>query len=373
MAEPVLQRKQSEYEAVSVRQHKAMLQDGRTLTETGRLADRRDVRPIQLKGAAPVTQRVLDISSSKSNRNPYHELKYADFQSLNKREHLGLTIPSWLWLKRLAQSQYKVTFSTWKEAITAYNEYEKMKVQLSKPQPIKSKVFRFGASVPDPLSMNDAHGIVGMGDSIQARFPVNSSTFVSPGGSADFFGTDMRMRGANVVDIPLSEIKDDNLKDGQRARAVTFIQSCFKGHNIATNIVIFDAISSGSALRLLKELIAEALNISAGRIHLLALNNPPGADGKKFIADGHASHIHATEENRPHANYVKSRIEFQDYKGIGRKYPKNPVGNLTAKTAGQKLAENSGMNAKLMAILFAMHEVAAKDFVEAEDSSDDEE
>ncbi|MGZ5051462.1 MAG: eCIS core domain-containing protein [Methylobacter sp.] len=326
-----------------------------------------------VQSAKPVVQRILDISKSQSDRNPYRELKYHDFKALNKRKHLGLTIQSWLWLKRVAASKYKVTFSTWKEAIATYDEYQEIKDQLSQPQPIKSKVFRFGKSEPEPLSMNDAHGIVAMGDWIESKFSVKNSTFVSPGGSADFFGTDMRMRGAKVVDIPLSGIKDENLQGQQRERAISFIENCFKGHNVATNIVVFDAISSGSALRLLKELIAEALHISEERIHLLALNNPPGSEGQKFIKDKHAQQIDVTGENKQHASYVKSRIEFQEYKDIGRKYPKNPVGELTEKTANQGLAENPGMNAKLMAILFAMHEVAAEDFVEKDDSDVDEE
>jgi hypothetical protein len=47
MAEPVLQRKQSEEEAVAVRQHKVVLQDNRRPMSTGKVADGRTAQPVQ--------------------------------------------------------------------------------------------------------------------------------------------------------------------------------------------------------------------------------------------------------------------------------------------------------------------------------------
>lgn len=314
-------------------------------------------------------QRVLVIGSSPNT--PHHNLKYQQFQALNKKKrNLGLTVPAWLWLKKLAASKKIVSFSTWREAIDAYNDYKKLTSQLQQPQPIKGPEFRYGESPVEPLSMNDAHGIVGIANWIENMHPIASSTYVSPGGSADFFGTAMRMHGGQVVDIPLSGIKDDKVGGKQRQRAITFISRCFGATQPKKNVVIFDAISTGSALLILKDLIAEALHLDEANIYLVGLNNPPGADGKKVVSEKKVSIV--DQKDKPHVAYVKSRLQNQSYKTFGRKYPKNQVGDLNDLTADRRVKEVGGMNGKLMATLFAMHEVASSPFVEAPDEEGSE-
>ncbi len=310
--------------------------------------------------ASPVIQRVLDITAS--TKTPFTKLKYAQFQSLSKR--YKVPIKAWVWLREVALSPLKITFDNWKTALGSYNYYKSISKQLRKPQTSEKREFRFGASKPASLNMKDAHGLSGMTKWILDEHPISQSTYISPGGSADLVATAVRAFGGEVIDIPLSGIKEDNLKDGKRDRAITFIKKCFHGKSVKSQLVIFDAISTGSALKLLKELIADALTKSPQSIKLVALNNPPGHEGKALVQSGAVDVVSNTSD---HVSYAKSRIENQSYKDFGRKYPKNQVGELTDSSASRLVKPSPGMSDQLMTLILAMLNVSSKPFVEKQE------
>jgi hypothetical protein len=323
-------------------------------------------RPVSGGAARPPVQRVLDIASS--DTGPYSVLKYRQFQMLFKRKSLGLTIPAWVWLKKLAASALRITYDTWQSAIAGHARYTELVEQLGQPQEIKRSELRYGKAPPAPLAMNDAHGLIGMADWIQQTHPIASTTYVSPGGSADFIATVMRMRGGDVVDVPLSDIKRD--KVGKvRPQALEFLRTCFRGARLRSRVVIFDTLSTGSALILLKEMLVEAIHVPAERIVLVALNGPLTADAADLVRTGK---INVVPNQSDHVSYAKSRLRDQAYKDSARTYPKNPVGDLDAEKARKPVAPVRGARDELMTIMLAMQEVADEDFIEKEETEDAE-
>lgn len=328
------------------------------------LAQRRQIQTLFGPAGSPPAQRVLDIASS--DTGPYRELKYRQFHMLFKRKSLGLTIPAWVWLKKLAASKLRITYDTWKSAIASHARYEELVAQLGEPQEIKRNELRYGKAPPGPLAMNDAHGLIGMTDWIEQTYPIASTTYVSPGGSADFIATAMRMRGADVVDVPLSDIKQDKV-DKVRAHALEFLRTCFRGAKIRDSIVIFDTLSTGSALVLLKALLVEAIHVPAERIFLVALNGPLTMDSTALVGSGA---ITVVPNRSDHMSYAKSRLRDQAYKDSARTYSKNPVGDLDAEKAKKPVAPVRGARDELMTIMLAMQEVADEDFVEKPDTEE---
>jgi hypothetical protein len=328
------------------------------------LAQRRQIQTLFGPSVSPPVQRVLDIASS--DTGPYSELKYRQFQMLFKRKTLGLTIPAWTWLKKLAALKLRITYDTWKSAIASHARYEELVEQLRQPQEIKRKELRYGKAPPGPLAMNDAHGLIGMTDWIEQTHPIAATTYVSPGGSADFIATAMRMRGADVVDVPLSDIKKDKV-DKVRTHAIEFLRTCFRGAKIRSRIVIFDTLSTGSALVLLKEMLVEAIQVPADRIFLVALNDPLTDDSTALVRAGS---ITVVPNRSPHVSYAKSRLRDQAYKDSARTYAKNPVGALNAEKAQKPVAPVKGARDELVTIMLAMQEVADEDFVEKPETDD---
>lgn len=304
-------------------------------------------KPDAVNPAHQAIQRFLDISSSPNE--PYQQLRFSQFRAVNKR--FKVDVEAWQWLKKVAQSPLKVTFSTWRNAINSYAYYLEISKKLKEESENETE-FRYGDSPADSINQRDARGLNSMLDYILRCHHKEESTFVSLGGSADFFGTAIRLRGGQVVDIPLSGVKDENLQGKQRERAKTFINTCLKGTAIRQNIVIMDAISTGSALIILKKLLCEAAKIEESRIKLLGLNDPPGAEGKEVVKRKEVDIVPSNSGDD--VKYVKSRIQNQSYKDIGRKYPKNPVGDITDETAKNLISPQEGMSDKLMVLIFSM-------------------
>ena len=326
-------------------------------------------KTLQRQSSGAVVQRVLKINNSPAS--PFSVLKYGQFQSLRKRQH-GLTVDGWQWLKAMARTKETYEFSGWNSAISVvkdlkWNESQFLKFVSTMRRPHDPDTYpgKYGETPSHPATMKDAHGFVEMVNFIKTTHPIASSVYVSPGASADPFAMALRVQGAKVVEIPLSGIKRENLSGETHGPALAYVKNCFAGIAISGHqIVIFDAVISGDALVILKELISAAFKLPLDRISLVGLNNPGKPSAARLQEEGELVIV----PNMKHARFAKQRVKSQSYKLdiFGRIFPKYELTDLTMKSAQQTPAPNTDIAAKILSLVMAMRVVANEPYVEKE-------
>jgi hypothetical protein len=173
----------------------------------------------------------------------------------------------------------------------------------------------------------DVIGLRELISEIVQRFPPQTHLCVALGASADPVAIGLKMQGYTVVYLPISGVEDTNQF---RSSHIGYVTQQVRTWPLHKSLLVIDAMSSGTSLRVMKSLINVAckqLQRPVPNITLFALNPPQDdkEEAKSLVHRGDVQTSHGTSEAIRH---VQFRIYKQEYKedDLGRLYPKNHTG-----------------------------------------------
>lgn len=174
------------------------------------------------------------------------------------------------------------------------------------------------------LGDEDTEGIAQLVEEISGRFPASEYVCVALGASADPVAVGLAMQGHCVVYLALSGIEDSSRFKMNNIGYVQAQVAQWPANPV--KLLLLDAMSSGTALRVAKGMI-EAACKNLGRplrpITLFALNPPQGNEQAAASVSG--GQIQVAHSQAAASQYAQQQIYLQNYKEgyLGRMYAKS--------------------------------------------------
>lgn len=200
-------------------------------------------------------------------------------------------------------------------------------------------------SVDDTMGAEDTAGLKGLIGEIKKRYPAKEYLCIALGASADPIAVGLRMAGYEVRYLPFSGIDNTSKFKMDHIGPVQKLVAAWPVNY--QKLLLIDAMSSGTALTVMRELLTVAhanLRRAKPEITLFALNQPrddgtPQAlTAQQLVREGKVATSGGSSEA---IRYVQERIYSQEYKDgyLGRLFPKStssgqtdPVLNTSALT-----------------------------------------